>query len=79
MILPNKVIKYEESVIGKIIFLLDELKHKELTPSELYNAVSDKFDDINQFILAVDVLYLLDAIEYEQESEVLRYVKRTAM
>jgi hypothetical protein len=76
MILPNKVIKFEESVIGKMSYILDVIKYGGVTISDLYESVSDKFEDINQFILAIDVLYILDAIEYDHEGGILSNVER---
>ena len=68
MIFPSKVVEFEDSVIGKISPLLEILKQREFTVGELYEIAFEQFEDINQFILTIDVLYLLDAITYEQES-----------
>jgi hypothetical protein len=79
MILPSKVIKFEESVIGRIANILDIVKEKDIKVSELYEDLADKFEDINQFILAIDVLYLLDAIEFDHERGILSNVERTEL
>jgi hypothetical protein len=74
MILPNKVIRLEDSIIGKTTYLLDALKHREIGVEELYYTLSNKFDDINDFIVAIDVLFVLGSVVLE--NEVLKYVNR---
>ena len=75
MIIPNKITSFKESVIGKIAFILETKSENEQNISELYINVGNKFEDINEFILAIDVLYVLEAIEINQDKRVIKYVK----
>lgn len=76
MIVPNKVTSLKESVIGKIAFILEAISEAEQNITELYINAGNKFEDINEFILALDVLYVLEVIEINQDKKVIRYVKR---
>lgn len=76
MILPNKVFRLEDSIIGKTPFLLDVLKQQEISVIELFNMVTIYFEDINEFLTTLDVLFVLNSVELEKESGVLKYVDR---
>ncbi|MBU3110828.1 ABC-three component system middle component 7 [Clostridium lacusfryxellense] len=75
MILPNKLIPYNKSILAKMIYILDMLilgdEHLEI----LYNKIKDNFEDINQYILTLDVLFSLEKIQIDEELKVLKYVK----
>jgi hypothetical protein len=75
MIFPNKIMNFQDSTISKLVFILDELSSTSLGVLPLYNKVKKHFEDLDQFILALDVLFLLEKIEFEEKWEVLSYVK----
>ncbi|MCT4661860.1 MAG: hypothetical protein N4A40_08375 [Tissierellales bacterium] len=79
MILPNKLITFSDSILAKIVFILDELVVEDLKIDELYIRVKDKFDDINQYIVALDVLYTLEKINYNKKTQVVIYVKENTL
>lgn len=76
MIVPNKITSLEESVLGKITNILEAIFEKEKDISELYMNIGNKFEDINEFIFAIDILYVLEAIELIHDKKVIKYVKR---
>ncbi|MFJ7508871.1 ABC-three component system middle component 7 [Peribacillus simplex] len=76
MIVPNKVIRFNESIIGKMTFILKELSKEELTVEQLYTITQENFEEIDEFILSLDVLYILDSIQVDFEKGVVMYVKR---
>lgn len=76
MIVPNKVTRFNESILGKISFVLGELGDKEQTVEQLFESTQDYFGGIDEFILSLDVLYVLDAIEVDFYKGVIKYVKR---
>lgn len=49
---------------------------EELAIVKLYEKTVDRFEDINEFILVLDALYVLNCVEYGNEYGVLKYVKR---
>jgi hypothetical protein len=75
MLVPNKITTLKESVLGKITYILDQLQNKEEGIVELYHKTAEKFEDINEYILAIDVLFVLDAIEYTQDKKVIKNAK----
>lgn len=75
MILPNKLIPYKDSVISKMVYILDVIVLGEENIETLYEKIKDKFEDINQYILALDVLFALEKIQLDEELKVVKYVK----
>lgn len=76
MIYPNKNIKVEDSIIYKMTYLLEDEEVKTIGIGELYNKLKKKFDNIDEFIYSLDVLYILDIIEIDFELEQIIYVNR---
>lgn len=76
MILPNKLINFNESILSKLVYILDILSTEKSKPiRDLYIVVKDKFEDINQYIIALDVLFALEKINYNMEIKVIEYVE----
>lgn len=76
MIYPNKHITIEDSIIYKMLAILEAQEGYEMNIHALYSKTKQKFNNADEFILSLDVLYLLDMIEVEFETETIRYVKR---
>ncbi|MFI0430673.1 ABC-three component system middle component 7 [Mariniflexile sp. HMF6888] len=76
MIYPNKNIRFEESIIYKMISILEERKKLIINIHELYNETKNKFKNTDEFIVSLDVLYALDMINVDFENENIEYVKR---
>lgn len=74
MIVPSKVTSLDDSIIGKMSFLIidgeDEISIKDLLDLRLKN-----FSDIGEFILSLDALYVLGKIDIEEGRGMVRYVK----
>ena len=62
MITPNKTIPLKESIIFKMTYILD-VEFEEMSLSEIYKKTKAKFTDLNEFIYAIDILYILGEIE----------------
>lgn len=76
MIVPNKVIRYSESIIGKMTIILDYIsEEKVMTIKDLFLSTQDSFEVIDEFIYSLDVLFLLDAIKVDFNKGVVTYVK----
>jgi hypothetical protein len=69
---PNKVISVSDSILWKFTFILKHLQDKDIKVEDLWVAVSPHFEDINQFILCLDALFVLDKLEYDTNHEVLK-------
>lgn len=74
MLLPNKLISYDQSILPKLPVVLKELKNGPLSVYELYKRVTKKMSGVSEFIDTLDYLYALGKIEFDEEEEVLRYV-----
>lgn len=72
MITPNKVVPLSASVLGHLTHLL-KVGPGAKTVAALYEQVGDKFESIDQFLLAMDVLYILDRITVDFASEKVLY------
>lgn len=64
MITPSKAISFRESITYKMLFILDE-PFDEITLVELYKSTKHKFQGLNEFIFALDALYILGEIDVE--------------
>ena len=75
MIVPNKYSPLEKTVLGKLRFIIalkDE--HTRISIMELYRSVGKKFDCIDEFLYALDVLFLLEKINVDFAEGVIEYV-----
>ena len=74
MKLPSKIISYNESIIGKFSIILDIVCLKEINIYDLFNYVKKRFNNIEEYLQALEVLYLLNKIDIYSDSEVIKYV-----
>lgn len=73
MITPNKFISFDESVLCKLETILD-VGSDEIEIGRLYEVTSEKFDEIDQFMYAIDILYILGRIEVDFANRIVKYV-----
>lgn len=74
MLLPNKLITYNDSILPKLIIVLEELQKQSYEVNILYKKVIGSLSGVNEFIDILDCLYLLEKIEYDEAEGVLHYV-----
>ena len=72
MITPNKVITLRESAIGRTPIILREMASQD-NLAGLYDKVCKDFESIDQFLLALDVLYILRKIEVDMSTGMVTY------
>ena len=72
MITPNKVITLRESALGRTPVILRE-KASQANLAGLYDKVGKDFESIDQFLLAIDVLYILGQIDVDPSTGVVTY------
>lgn len=75
MILPDKITPYKESILSKIPLVIEALMPGEKHPVILWQEIQNKFKDINEFILTIDVAFALGTIEFLRDKQVIKYVK----
>lgn len=79
MIVPDKITPYKESIISKIPLVIEALTLCDKNPVSLWQEIQNKFEDINEFILTLDVAFALGAIVYLKDKQVIKYVKADNM
>ncbi|MBR2681794.1 MAG: hypothetical protein IKE22_00830 [Atopobiaceae bacterium] len=73
MRLPSKITPYKASVLAKFPFLLKPLREGALKPSDLYNKTRSRLSGLGEFVLVLDCLFALGAVEFDDENGVIRY------
>ena len=71
---PNKITSFKESILFKMILLLEILNEGTYTVDELYKKSRRNFDSTADFIETLDALYALDKIKVEKYSRRIEYV-----
>lgn len=71
---PSKITSYKESIISKLVLLARELQKSDMTLIALYNKTRHSFDDLTEYIDAVDCLFAINKIDYLSDKGVLHYV-----
>lgn len=79
MIFPDKLIPFSDSIIAKSIYILLLLNKRSFPVSELYIKTKVYFEDISEFLIALDTLYFLGKINFNDEIQVIEYVKEDTM
>jgi hypothetical protein len=64
MITPNKVVPLDSSVIGRIGHIL-KMGPRPVRVDDLFAEVGNHFESVDQFLLTLDVLYILDRIDVD--------------
>ncbi len=72
MITPNKVVPLSASVLGLLTHVL-KVGPAPTHLADLFQQVGDKFESIDQFLLALDVLFLLDRLTVDFSTERIVY------
>lgn len=75
MRLPSNVTSYNVSVISKFSIILESLSYSSKSPRQLYEELKQKFEDVNEYIEALDVLFSLGRVKYDDTLGELFYVK----
>lgn len=76
MILPNKLISFQDCILAKTVYILEKISDSDFSVIGLYEQVETHFEDLNEYMLALDVLYVLGKIEYNEELQVIQYVEK---
>ncbi len=74
MRLPSKLFSYDNSVLSCFPIVLSTLKVKPTPVFELYQLVSNKVENVAEFLEVLDALYLLNKIDLDHKTGALYYV-----
>lgn len=72
MITPNKVLSLESTAMGLLPILMS-LGKSEIQLSTLYRQSEKHFESVDQFLLAVDILYVLGRINVNLKTGIVSY------
>lgn len=72
MITPNKVVPLSASVLGHLTHVLNA-GPEPTGLADLFQQVGEKFESIDQFLLALDVLFVLDRLTVDFSVEKVIY------
>ncbi|MDP4534704.1 hypothetical protein Q3O60_00660 [Alkalimonas collagenimarina] len=73
MSFPNKFTSFDKSILAKISMLIID-EENSISLSELIEIRLDKFEDISEFMLALDILYVLGKVELDENQGMINYV-----
>lgn len=73
MSLPNKFTSFDKSILAKISVLIVE-GVEAISISELIEMHLEKFEDVSELMLALDILYVLGKIDLDENQGVINYV-----
>ena len=61
---------------GKNGYILEKISDSDFSVIGLYEQVETHFEDLNEYMLALDVLYVLGKIKYNEGLQVIQYVEK---
>lgn len=73
MICPDKFTSIDESIIGKSTKLLMEVG-TQISIRQLRAETFKQFPDVTEFILALDTLFALGEINFDESTGIITYV-----
>ena len=76
MIFPDKLVAFQDSIIARSIYILKELQSNDWVVSDLFIVTKEYFEDISEFLLALDALYLLGKIDFNDKTQVIQYAEK---
>ncbi|MBB1610855.1 hypothetical protein A9978_00230 [Pseudomonas sp. UMC65] len=74
MLVPTKFTTLEESTIFKMRAILEDKQDSE-TILDLLARTKDSFQDVSEFLHAIDILYVLGVLNVETSTGVIEYAK----
>ena len=76
MYFPNKITTFKESIIYKMVSVIEVIKKEDMEILSLYQHCKDGFDSIDEYIYSLEILFILNSIEVEFKGGKIKYVKR---
>lgn len=65
MLLPNKLSRFNDTVLKKSVIVLRELETRDLDVLELFSKLENRLADINEYQQALDLLFVLGKVKLE--------------
>lgn len=74
MITPNKVLSLDESALGRLAVIMRQ-SQKATDLVALYHSVADHFESIDQFLFALDILFVVGRIDVNLATRTVTYAE----
>lgn len=71
---PNKVVTYQESILSRFPILLRALQKGQMSPRTLYNQNKNVFENVHEFVVVLDCLFVLEKIDIDNKTGEIYYV-----
>jgi len=76
MIFPDKFTSFNDSILSKISHIYSlVIEDEELSLLEIYNEIEHNFTDLSEFLISIDILFMLEKINVDFEKGVISHVK----
>lgn len=74
MITPGKFISPEASILARLPTVLMAMEPgKPYSPAHLYSVCQASFSNIDEFVYALDALYILNKIDFDSSKGLITY------
>ena len=74
MITPSKTVRLADSALGQATAILQQ-GPDALDLNTLYSAVADQFDTVDDFLLTLDLLYVLHRVDVDHQTRIITYAR----
>ena len=76
MIFPDKFTSFNDSILSKIGLVFSIIaEDEERSIFELYNDVKKQFNDLSEYLIIIDILFMLEKIDVDFINGVISYVE----
>ena len=74
---PSRTANYEQSIISKMYIIIKYLYQGDYRVGELFKKASKHNCDLEEFIDALDCLYIIGLVKYNKEKELICVAKQS--
>ena len=74
MIAPNKILSLDESALGRVAIIMAE-GPRAADLLTLYRNVASRFESLDQFLFALDVLFVLGRVNIDPATRTVIYAR----
>ena len=74
MLFPSKVTSFNESVLPDVMYVAKCIRGRTITASALFEEVRYKIKDIDDFFIALEILFAIGKIQFNPNTGALSHV-----
>lgn len=76
MLVSSKVTTFEETILSKMLFILDYKEEGKINILSLYKKIKGRYSNLDEFIYSLEVLFILGEINVDFGKGEVIYAKR---